>query len=130
METDIDLNGYSINVPFFMIGYYKKSKSANLIFLNDVSPFQIIPFACILNEITAFFPSPKSDDNRFTLNVSSIAKNNINQTLNSSSNENIFSSGINLSKYDVMDIYINKMNVAGGIITEDEAVFNLTFTPR
>ena len=59
METDIDLNGYSINVPFFMIGYYKKSKSANLIFLNDVSPFQIIPFACILNEITAFSPHPK-----------------------------------------------------------------------
>ena len=98
---------------------------------NGKMAYQIIPFDCILNEITAFFPSLESDDNRITLNVRSIAKNNISQSFNSSSNERIqvFSSGINLSK-NVMYIYINKMNVAGGIITHYEAVFGLTFTPR
>ena len=37
METDLDLNGHSINVPFFITGYYKKSKSSIRIFLNDAN---------------------------------------------------------------------------------------------
>ena len=132
MNTNIDLNGYSINVPFLITGYYKKSKSSNRLFLNDVSTYQIIPYNCILNETVCYFYTPNNNDYRITLNVRSIGKNNISQTLNSSSNERrqVFVRGINLSKNDVIWIGINKMNVAGGIITHDEAVFSSTFTPR
>ena len=90
---------------------------------------QIIPFDCILNEIVCYFPV-RNNDYLITLRFVSSGKSNNNQTLNSSSNDRrqVFSSGINLSKNDVLWIYINKMNVAGGIITHDEAVFGLTFT--
>ena len=37
METDINLNGYSINAPFFMTGYFNKTKSLDNIFFNDIS---------------------------------------------------------------------------------------------
>ena len=110
METDIDLNCYSINVPFFITGYYKKSKSSNRLFLNDVSTYQIIPYNCILNEIVCYFYTPNNNDYQITLNVRSGGKSNNNQTLNSSSNERrqVFVSGINLSKNDVLWIDINK----------------------
>ena len=57
-------------------------------------------------------------------------KNFNHQTLNSSTNDRrqVFSSGINLSKNDVLWININKKN-KDEVITHDEAVFALTFTP-
>ena len=57
INMDLDLNGNSINAPFFITGYYKKSKSSNRIFLNDVSTYQIIPFDCVLKEIVIFIHS-------------------------------------------------------------------------
>ena len=132
METDIDLNGHSINTLFFITGYYKKSKSSNRLFLNDVSTYQIIPFDCVLKEIVCYFYTLNNNDYQITLNVRSGGKSNNNQILNSPSNERrqVFVSGINLSKNDVLWIDINKMNEAGGIITHDEAVFAFSFTPR
>ena len=116
METDIDMDGYSINAPFFITGYNKKSKSSNRIFLNDVSTYQIIPFDCILNEIVCYFYTPNNNDYQITLNVRSGEKSNNNQTLNSSSNERrqVFASGINLSKNDVLWIDIYKKTQMGG----------------
>ena len=130
MNMDLDLNGHSINAPFFITGYYKKSQSPNYILLNCANPYQIIPFDCVLNEIVCyFFISFKDNDYRITLNIESSGNNN--QTLNSSSNnrKQVFSSGINLSKNDVMRIGINKMNINKEII-HDEVVFSLIFTPR
>ena len=131
MNMDLDMNGYSINTPFFITGYYKKSKSSNRIFLNDVSTYKIIPFDCVLKEIVCYFYTPNNNDYQITLNVRSSGKSRNNQTLNSSSNDRrqVFSSGINLSKNDVLWIDINKMNT-DEVITHDEAVFGLTFTPR
>ena len=60
MKTDIDMNGYSINVPFFITGYYKKSESSNRIFLNNVSTYQIIPYNCIEN--VCYFYTPNNKD--------------------------------------------------------------------
>ena len=74
METDIDLNGHSINTPFFIRGYYKKSKSSNRIFLNDVSTYQIIPFDCVLKEIVCYFYTLNNNDYQITLNVLSSGK--------------------------------------------------------
>ena len=131
METDIDLNGHSINTPFFITGYYKKSKSSNRIFLNDVSTYQIIPFDCVLKEIVCYFYTLNNNDYQITLNVRSSGKSRNNQILNSSLNDRrqVFSSGINLSKNDVLWIDINKKNT-DEVITHDEAVFAFSFTLR
>ena len=131
MNMDIDLNGHSINATFFITGYYKKSKSSNQILLNDVNALQIIPFDCVLKEIVCYFYTPKNNDYQITLNVKSHGKRNNNQTLNSSSNDRrqVFTSGINLSKNDILWIKIYKKNTDEEI-THDEAVFSLTFTMR
>ena len=131
MNMDLDLNGNSINAPFFITGYYKKSKSSNRIFLNDVSTYQIIPFDCVLKEIVCYFYTLNNNDYQITLNVRNSGKSHNNQTLNSSLNarRQVFSSGINLSKIDVLWIDINKKNT-DEVITHDEAVFAFSFTPR
>ena len=104
MNMDLDLNGNSINAPFFITGYYKKSKSSNRIFLNDVSTYQIIPFDCVLQEIVCYFYTLNNNDYQITLNVRNSGKSRNNQTLNSSLNDRrpVFFSGINLSKNDVL----------------------------
>ena len=131
MNMDLDLNGNSINAPFFITGYYKKSKSSNRIFLNDVSTYQIIPFDCVLQEIVCYFYTLNNNDYQITLNVRNSGKSRNNQTLNSSLNyrRQVFFSGINLSKNDVLWIDINKKNT-DEVITHDEAVFAFSFTPR
>ena len=131
MNMDLDLNGNSINAPFFITGYYKKSKSLNRIFLNDVSTYQIIPFDCVLKEIVCHFYTLNNNDYQITLNVRNSGKSHNNQTLNSSVNarSQVFSCGINLSKIDVLWIDINKKNT-DEVITHDEAVFAFSFTPR
>ena len=131
MNMDLDLNGNSINAPFFITGYYKKSKSLNQIFLNDVSSYQIIPFDCVLNEIVCHFYTLNNNDYQITLNVRNSGKSHNNQILNSTVNDRrqVFSSGINLPKNDVLWININKKNT-DEVITHDEAVFAFSFTPR
>ena len=132
MNMDLDLNGNSINAPFFITGYYKKSKSLNQIFLNDVSTYQIIPFDCVLNEIVCLFYTLNNNDYQITLNVrNSGKKSHNNQILNSTVNDRrqVFSSGINLPKNNVLWIDINKKNT-DEVITHDEAVFAFSFTPR
>ena len=115
MNTDIDLNGHSINTPFFITGYYHKSQSYNRIFLNYLSSYQIIPFDCTLNEIVAYFGSEASNY-QVSLWLYITGKSNINQTLNSTSNDRsqVFASGINLSKNDILMIKISKMNDISG----------------
>ena len=131
MNMDLDLNGNSINAPFFITGYYKKSKSSNRIFLNDVSTYQIIPFDCVLQEIVCYFYTLNNNDYQITLNVINRGKSYNNQTLNSSLNDRrqVFFSGINLPKNDILWIDINKKNT-DEVITHDEAVFAFSFTPR
>ena len=96
MNMDLDLNGNSINAPFFITGHYKKSKSSTRIFLNDVSAYQIIPFDCVLKEIVCHFYTLNNNDYQITLHVRSSGQSHNNQTLNSSLNvrRQVFSSGI------------------------------------
>ena len=116
MNMDLDLNGNSINAPFFITGYYT---------------YQIIPFDCVLKEIVCHFYTLNNNDYQITLNVRNSGKSHNNQTLNSSLNarRQVFSCGINLSKIDVLWIDINKKNT-DEVITHDEAVFAFSFTPR
>ena len=51
MNMDLDLNGNSINTPFFIPGWYEQAKDTHGIFLNPIHELQIIPFDCVLNKI-------------------------------------------------------------------------------
>ena len=51
MNMDLDLNGNSINTPFFIPGWYERAKDTHRIFLNPIYQAQIIPFDCVLNKI-------------------------------------------------------------------------------
>ena len=128
METDLDLNGYSLNASFFMTGYFNKTKSLDYVFLNDVSVYQIIPYDCVLKEIVCHFPPHRSNDFRITLRLRS---QNNDQRLNSTSNERmqVLTSGINLTKNDLLRIDIFKINTSVEIIP-DYAIFCLKFTLR
>ena len=128
METDINLNGYSMNTPFFMTGYFNKNKSLDNIFFNDISFYQIIPYDCVLNEIVCHFPPHRSNDFRITLRLRS---QNNDQRLNSTTNARTqtLTSGINLTKNDLLRIDIFKINTSVEIIS-DHAIFCLKFSSR
>ena len=74
----MNMNGHSINTPFFVTGYYHKSQSYNRIFLNNLSSYQIIPFHCILNEIVAYFGSVHASNYQVSLWLYITGKSNIN----------------------------------------------------
>ena len=45
MKTNPNINTIITNIkPFFITAYYKKSKDNVLLFMNEVSSFQIIPY--------------------------------------------------------------------------------------
>ena len=60
--------------PFFITAYYKKSKSNTLLFMNEVSNFQIIHYDCRLTGISCYFDDLVNTDFRITLNIRSSGK--------------------------------------------------------
>ena len=66
MQTDIDLNGYKINSPFFITGFYDIGKHKRNVYLNG-GPFIIIPFDCHLIRISSYIVIPPGLDYRYTL---------------------------------------------------------------
>ena len=129
MNMDLDLNDHVINTPFFITGYFKKSKSSNRMFLNDASPFQIISMKCFLNRIVCYFPSPAiNNDYRFFLKIYIFGSRPRHLNLRSPVNarKQIFLNPLYIEKNDVLMIEINAAR-DGGIIPHDEVVFSLTF---
>ena len=96
--------------PSLITAYYKKSKHHSLVFLNDVSSYQIIPYGCRLTEISCYFYDLQNLDFRISLNVRSSGKKSNNELLNSSQNarRQNFSMNIQLSKNDILWIEIYK----------------------
>ena len=69
MNTDIDLNGHSINTPFpfFIHAIFDKEKANAKLLFADQSPFLIIPYDCELVEIVAYFQWNPSGDHQIIL---------------------------------------------------------------
>ena len=98
------------------------------IFIKRISFYQIIPYDCVLNEIVCHFPPHKSNDFRITLRL---RNQNNDQRLTSTTNARTqtLTSGINLTKNDLLRIDIFKINTSVEII-HDHAIFCLKFTLR
>ena len=71
MNTNPNINTIISNQkPFFITAYYKKSKDTIKLFMNGVSPYQIIPYDCRLKEITCYFYNlDDNNDYLVTLNI-------------------------------------------------------------
>ena len=69
MQTDIDMNGYKINSPFVVTGFYDKTKNKSHVFLNGGIPFQIIPLDCHLIGISSYIHPSSRLDFRYTLQM-------------------------------------------------------------
>ena len=70
MNMDLDLNGNSINAPFFIPAYYKKSKSKTYLYLCGELKRIVFPFDCVLKTINCYFVWSAERDRRITLNIS------------------------------------------------------------
>ena len=109
MQTGIDMNGYKINSPFFITGYFNKSENSNRICLNGENPLQIIPYDCRLTKISCVFHETVSSIYQFTLILSvygrGIQKHSFNSTQNNK--KQTFTMNVRLSADDfwLIDIY-------------------------
>ena len=75
MNTNPNINTVITNIkPFFITAYYKKSKNNVLLFMNEVSSFQIIAYDCRLTGISCYFDDLVNLDFRITLNIRSSGK--------------------------------------------------------
>ena len=114
---------------FFITAYYKKSKNNVLLFMNEVSNFQIIPYDCRLTGISCYFDDLVDLDFRITLNIRSSGKKSNDEFLHSSKNESVqnFPIDIQLSKNDILWIKIYKQGTRTQI-KQDEAVVSIVFS--
>ena len=69
MNMDLDLNGNSINTPFFIPGWYERAKDTHRIFLNPIYQSQIIPFDCVLNKIVFYIVDDNIPSIRLAIDV-------------------------------------------------------------
>ena len=130
MDTNPNIKTEISNIkPFFITAYYKKSKNNVLLFMNEVSNFQIIPYDCRFTGISCYFDDLQNLDFRITLNIRSSGKKSNDELLNSSKNESIqnFPIDIQLSKNDILWIKIYKQG-SRTQIKQDEAVFIIVFS--
>ena len=115
--------------PFFITAYYKKIKNNVLLFMNEVSNFQTIPYDCRLTGISCYFDDLVNLDFRITLNIRSSGKKSNDELLNSSKNESVqnFPIDIHLSKNDILWIKIYKQGTRTQI-KQDGIVFGIVFS--
>ena len=130
MNTNPNIKTEISNIkPFFITAYYKKIKNNVLLFMNEVSNFQIIPYDCRLTGISCYFDDLVNLDFRITLNIRSSGKKSNDELLNSSKNESVqnFPIDIQLSKNDILGIKIYKQGTRTQI-KQDGVVFGIVFS--
>ena len=125
----MDMNGYKINSPFFITGYFNKSENSNRIYLNRENPLQIIPYDCRLTKISRVFHETVSLIYQFTLTLSvygeGIQKHSFNSTQNNK--KQTFTMNVRLSANDFMLIEIYKQGTKLEI-DPDWGVFSFVFS--
>ena len=139
METDIDMNGHSINVPFLMTAKYNQNVYTIRAFFNGVTE-ATLPYDCILNEVLVDLKPNVKNDYQIIMRVLVIGKNrhffNYTSTINSAQHRYTPTSFPSLEKYSKIEVWI--WNKAGFIaststsypITSDFANICLKFTTR
>ena len=119
----------SQNKYFFITAFFKKSKDTTRLFLNEISPYQIIPYKIILNEISCYFFESVSSDYNISLIIKVVGSKSLNKKIDSSVNtrRQNFPINIQLEKNDILWFEIYKK----GTITptpQNNAVFSIVFS--
>ena len=122
-------NSNSQNKYFFITAFFKKSKDTTRLFLNEISPYQIIPYKIILNEISCYFFESVSSDYNISLIIKVVGSKSLNKKIDSSKNtrRQNFPINIQLEKNDILWFEIYKK----GTITptsQNNAVFSIVFS--
>ena len=118
MRTDLDMNRYKINSPFFMTGFYDIGKHKSSVYFNGGIPFQIIPFDCHLTGISSYIIAPLLADRRFALKIKN--SEDIGETTNINVTENNH-------KEDVVSFVIFRLNSQDGPAFS-QACFSFVFS--
>ena len=122
-------NSNSQNKYFFITAFFKKSKDTTRLFLNEISPYQIIPHNIILTGITCYFYELANTDYNITLHMKVVGSQSLNKKIDSSENtrRQNFPINIQLEKNDILWFEIYKK----GTITptpQNNAVFSIVFS--
>ena len=134
MNMDLDLNGNSLegaNSPFFIQGWYERTKDTHGIYLTQVNEFQIIPFDCVLNKIVFYIVDDNTPSIRLAIDVTIPGSfHQIFHLLTNRQKKLEIDTNVSINKNDLMKIRfpIIKENINLSLI--DRAVFAFYFTPR
>ena len=131
MNMDLDLNGNSINTPFFIPGWYERAKDTHRIFLNPIYQSQIIPFDCVLNKIVFYIVDDNIPSIRLAIDVTVEGSSyQIYHILTNGRKTIDIDTNVSLHKNDLMKVRfpVIKENVNLSMI--DKAVFSFSFSPR
>ena len=134
MNMDLDMNGnslegFSVNSPFFIQGWYEKAKDSHGIYLNPVNEFQIIPFDCVLNKIVCYFVRQIPVVVDYAIDVTLLGSFYQLFRFRSNSQNMEIDTNVSINKNDLMKIrFPIKENPNLALV--DKAVFAFHFTPR
>ena len=131
MNMDLDLNGNSINTPFFIPGWYERAKDTHRIFLNPIHQAQIIPFDCVLNKIVFYIVDDNIPSIRLATDVTVEGSSyQIYHILTNGRKTIDIETNVSLNKNDLIKVRfpVIKENVNLSMI--DKAVFSFSFSPR
>ena len=129
--TNIPIKSKSQNKYFFINACFKKSKSNTRLFLNEITPYQIIPYKITLDEICCYFFESVSSDYNVSIIIKVVGSKTLNKKFNSSKNERRqnFTINIQLEKNDILWIEMYKKNTNTPVV-HNNVVFSIVFKDK
>ena len=126
--TNIPDKSKSQNKYFFITASYKKSKETTRLLLNEITPYQIIPYQITLDEISCYFYESVSTDYNLSLIIKVLGSQSVNKKINSSKNERRqnFPVNIQMEKNDILWIEVYKKDTITPIV-HNNVVFSIVF---
>ena len=129
MKMNMDLNGNSINTPFFIPGWYEQAKDTHGIFLNPIHELQIIPFDCVLNKIV-FWIVANNLPLRLAIDVTVGSFYKIYHILTNSQKKIEIDTNVIINKNDLIKIRFPVTDDNSELRLVTKAVFCFSFSPR
>ena len=130
MNMDLDLNGNSINTPFFIPGWYEQAKDTHGIFLNPIHEFQIIPFDCVLNKIVFLIVDNNLPSIRLAIDVTVGSFYKIYHILTNRRKKIEIDTNVIINKNDLLKIRFPFIKENSELSSVTKAVFSFSFSPR
>ena len=130
MNMDLDLNGNSINTPFFIPGWYEHAKDTHGIFLNPIHEFQIIPFDCVLNKIVFLIVDNNLPSIRLAIDVTVGSFYKIYHILTNRRKKIEIDTNVIINKNDLLKIRFPVIKENSELSSVTKAAFAFSFSPR